>query len=247
MKKKLAIILTSAVLATSLCACGKEETTTTAEPTTETITQTTADTNDTEDSDTPASNDDAQTSDEAFQAERGSVDENNVYTNRSFDISFKIDDNCTIYSDAEIIQLLGVGQDILQDSVGYTSEQLEAALSGTFYDVWFSYPDGMSNIYVAYENLDTMGASNVGEDMFILSMKQQFEAVTSLGYTFDDDTTETYAGQTYSCINAHTNRNMDQKVLLRKYKNYMICITISYPAGTTQIPDNFLSSITNAE
>lgn len=232
MKKKLMMVLSGAILAMSLCACGKEETTTA--PTTAQVTESVTDF-------------DTQETEDSFQADRGTVDSSNVYTNSAFDLSFKIDDNCTIYTDEQIMQLLGIGQDVIQESFGYTAEQLEKAMNGTFYDVWFAYPDGASSVYVAYENMDTMGISSATEDMFVVSMKQQFEAVTSLGYTFDDDTKESYGGYEYTCINAHTNANIDQKFLLRKNKNYMICIAISFPAGTSEIPNSFLNSITNAK
>ena len=248
MKKKIAVVLVSAMMAMSLCACGKEEAATT-EAATEMTTEVTTEETTTEEA-TEATNDDA-TSDDAsgdsIQAERGTIDENNVYTNSTLGLSFTIDDNCTIYSDEQIMQLLGMGQDVLQDEVGLSAEQLEKAMNGTFYDVWFAYPDGVSNIYVAYENQSMTGTLLYDESTYASSMKSQFEAVTSLGYTFDADTTETYAGQEYTCLNAHTTQGIDQKVLLRKYKNYMICITISFPAGTTEIPERFLNSIAAAE
>ncbi len=243
MKKKIAAILVSAMMAMSLCACGSKDTTTdapattTEEETTEAVTDaTTAD----------ASADDASATDDSIQAERGVIDENNVYTNTLLGLSFAVDKECTIYSDKEILQILGYGQDVMQNEVGVTAEQLEKAMNGTFYDIWFSYPDG-SNIYVAYENQTITGTEGLNENTYVLSMKNQFSAASSIGYTFDDDTTETYGGQEYACINAHTTQGLDQKVLLRKCKNYMICITVSYPEGDTEILEQFLNSITEVQ
>lgn len=249
MKKKFLVLLTATMMTMSLVACGSEKESTTEAVTTEAtttesaqdVTDDSASENDVTDETTEAN------AEEEITAERGTI-ENNVYTNKTFDISFEIGSDCTLYTDEQITQLLGIGQNVLESNGLYSANQMEQAMNGTFYDVWFAYSDGKSNTYVAYENMKTTGTYGIYDaNAYAEALKRQFSSITTYTYTFDPNTVETLGGYEYVCLNCKTDQGLDQKVLLRQVANYMVCITISYPSGDTTIPDQFMSSVQKAQ
>lgn len=235
MKKRILALLAATVMTMSLVACGSDKDS--SNGTTEGTVNIGADVVTEQESVT----------DIDMVAERGTI-ANDVYTNKDFNISFPIPSGSTIYSDEQIAQMLGIGQNVLSSTGNYTAEQMETAMNGTFYDVWFAYPDGMSNAYVAYENMKTTGTYGkfTAKD-YVTSMKQQFSAVTAYNYSFDPDTTEILGGETYECLNAKTDAGIDQKIYIRQVGNYMLCLTLSYKSGDTKVVDEFTNSISSAQ
>ncbi len=228
MKKKIITLLLASALSLGLFACGKENTKSNIETTTQSTTE--------------------ERDDGTFQAERGSV-ENNLYKNNQFDISFSIDEDCEILTDQKIAETLGYADKISTAMTGnLTADTLENAFYGTFYDVWFVYPDQQTNVYIAYENMKKTGTyGSLTAADYAKMLKESLSKNTSVYYTFSDDTHVSYCGYEYICLNSKLNDGAGlQKMLIRQVGNYMMCITVSYSPSNTEICSEFLDSIKNA-
>lgn len=235
MKKKFIALLAVAAMSIAFVGCGDSEKSTT-KATTETTTEATDDTTDTAD----ASDNDTSAD---IQVERGVID-SGVFTNRLMKVSFPITEDMTVYTDEQVLSIMGMSQDLLTDENGvFTAEQYEDAMSGTIYDIMFAFPDGRSNVSVAYSNLNKNGmAPDISTDVYAAACVSQLEQMTSPKYDIAETTTETYGGLEYTCINAGTDQGFSQKMLMRREGNYMILITLTCLDSTPELATDFLNS-----
>lgn len=262
MKKKFFAIFAITAISMAFIGCGNSEKSTTTEATTElttdvdveedttegTIEDTTEDTTEGTTEDTTENISDASNSDKkATTASRGTI-EDGVYTNETFKVSFPISDDMTVFTDEEVLSILGVGQDIMSSNGMYTAEQIENALNGTIYDIMFAFPDGQSNVSVSYINLNQNGmTTNLSLDVYVDATMSQLEQMTSPKYTSLEKTTETYSGIEYTCINTKTDMGYSQKMAARFEGNYIVQITITYLDDSPELATDFLNSLLPVE
>ena len=235
MKKKLLLLSTIATLAFALCACdSKDSGESKSEPTTTEAT-------------TEATTENPNISEQVMEPTRGAV-ENGVYTNESIKVSFPIQDNWYVCSDAEVAQIIGYTTDNIEENTNLTVEQFEAATAGTVYDIVFYFSDMQSNVNITFMSLDRTGqyATLPVDDYAELSVTQ-LQAMTGVNYTIGDLTHETYGGDEYVCINAETDQGYNQKMLLKKENGQMVCITLTFLPELEAETQTFLDSFTEVQ
>lgn len=235
MKKKLLLLSTIATLAFAICGCdSKDSGEIKSEPTSEEAT-------------TEATTEAQDVSEQYMEPIRGAVTDG-VYTNESIKVSFPIQDNWYVCSDAEIAQIVGISASEVSDNTNMTVEQFEAATAGTVYDIVFYFSDMQSNVNITFTDLSKLGQfATLPVDKYAELSLSQLESMTGVDYTFDETTHETYGGAEYVCINAHTNQGYDQRILMKKENGQMVCITLTYISELEGETQEFLNSFTEVQ
>lgn len=239
MKKKLLLLSALTTFAFALSGCDSKDSNTSAVDNSEPAT--------TAEATTEATTEAQDISEQLVDAERGTV-ENGVYTNDVFKISFPIQDDWYVCSDAEIAQLIGFTADSIDETGVMTAEQFEAATSGTIYDLVFYFSDMQSNVNIVLSNLDMLGMyATLPTEKYAELTVSQLQNITTPKYTFGDITSETYGGSEYTCLPAETDQGYNQKILMKKENGYMVVITLTYFPELESEMQTFLDSFTEVQ
>lgn len=181
-------------------------------------------------------------------ADRGYI-KDGIYTNVVFEVSFPVQDDWFICTDAQALQFLGLSTEGVDGDDIITASDYEERGAGTIYDLIFYLSDQQSNVMVTYVNSDTLpNFDDISLDEYAEGIETYLlSAQTGINYTINDRTVEYYGGHEYTCINVSTDIDFEQKMLLRKSNGYMISITLTYFPETEAEIQAYLDSFIEVE
>ncbi len=123
----------------------------------------------------------------------------------------------------ELYEAMGIGAEF----VGIDKKTYDWETVGNAYEMMATDIITGSNVIVLAEKL---ALKNVTMDQYIEALRVQFKNVESMTVTFDSVNEVTFAGQTYTRIDATTvvnGMNIKQVMLLRKVEDRMFGITVT--------------------
>ncbi|MGN0435465.1 MAG: hypothetical protein ACI4D8_02410 [Wujia sp.] len=222
MKKSIIVLFLSAIVAVTVMGCKKDilkiEDVTTAEE---------------------------NTSEVSIGTIRGMV-EDGMYVNKRFGISFKVDEDCTIFSDEMILTVLGIASDMLNEGEEFSSEDIEGLLDGMVPDYMHLYGDNKSSLNIIFVKLSEAECPNLSIDEYVEISCQQIEQSGMADYTIAPIEKRVYGGKEYVCIDAVTDIGMEQHALICIQDGYAITITMSDFSGGKYY-EQFINSFIEVE
>lgn len=175
-------------------------------------------------------------------AERGTF-EGNVYTNKSMGIQVTFPEDCTMYSDEQIEQLVGAGAEVMEEA--YDSDSVEKGLSGTIYDVVAVTADQAANIQVVMEDTKSTAGKVLSSKEYAEVMVKNLETTySSAGIETGEPerSEETYGGVEFSTVYLPVN-GMIQKYAVCQVENYVLVFTFTYADSAEDTIQQFLDSV----
>lgn len=154
---------------------------------------------------------------------RGEIDENNVYTSKFADITFKLPEGLRYADDTEIANMLNIGTEAITENKEDLTELLEQT---ALYDMVAKDDYYGTSVMVMFEK----ATLNVSIDYYLNNVKTGLEAVTAFNYEIEDElTTETVGGKEYRVLTATVpTYGLTQKYFVEKKDGYFIVILVTY-------------------
>lgn len=186
---------------------------------------------------------------------RGTID-NNVYTNKKFNLSFKALEGWNFLSDVEIVRALGLSNDEeTNESAGLLLEQ-----STAIYDMYCVNDDFTSSIQVNYELVDIEGMeADISPELYLETILNQTEQmILSMDSSFmslenSEITVKEVGGKQVPCLNmvlqyTDTDTLVYESILAKKVDGWMasVLVTSSLPNASEEgnSMDKILSNVT---
>lgn len=186
---------------------------------------------------------------------RGTID-NNVYTNKKFNLSFKALEGWNFLSDVEIVRALGLSNDEeTNESAGLLLEQ-----STAIYDMYCVNDDFTSSIQVNYELVDIEGMeADISPELYLETILNQTEQmILSMDSGFmslenSEITVKEVGGKQVPCLNmvlqyTDTDTLVYESILAKKVDGWMasVLVTSSLPNASEEgnSMDKILSNVT---
>lgn len=186
---------------------------------------------------------------------RGTID-NNVYTNKKFNLSFKALEGWNFLSDVEIVRALGLSNDEeTNESAGLLLEQ-----STAIYDMYCVNGDFTSSIQVNYELVDIEGMeADISPELYLETILNQTEQMIlsmdsgSMSLKDSEITVKEVGGKLFPCLNmvlqyTDTGASVFESILVKKVDGWMasVIVTSSLPndAEEWNTIDKILSNVT---
>lgn len=169
---------------------------------------------------------------------RGTV-ENGVFTSEFGDFTFTPPATWTFASDDEILAMMDLSA---ADMTEEEKKNLELGKLKTIYDAMVACEDG-ANVIIMYENLAlTIGGTSYDEAAYAEALST---GLVGQGITSDTNNLQetTIGGNKYVVFTgtaAGEGYTLEQKYLLRKIDNYMLCICITTVPGMTTSYDDIV-------
>lgn len=156
-----------------------------------------------------------------------------VYTSETLNVKFTRPDTWVYATDEEIAALMNLAGDVFDD------DRFAAALQSNIatYDMMVIDKLTNSNIILGYENLKKTFSSNITEEQYVETLKQQMATISGMSVTFPDKTQKVKLGETEFTrviCNVVTNGvKMTQVYYLHKLDGYMGFIIVTLNSGYT--------------
>ena len=169
---------------------------------------------------------------------RGAV-ENGVFTSEFGDFTFTPPSTWTFASDDEILAMMDLSA---ADMTEEEKKNLELGNLKTVYDAMVAGTDG-ANVIIMYENLAlTIGGTSYDEAAYAeaLSTGLVSQGITSDAKNLGEVTIGSNKYVVFTGTSASDGVTIEQKYLLRKIDNYMLCICITTVPGMTTSYDHIL-------
>ena len=153
------------------------------------------------------------------------------YINEILGFTFTRSSSWVYATDEEIATVMGIGAEMLGDG------RFQAALDQNLaiYDMMVIDKLTNANIIVGYENLKKSLSSNITEEQYIESVKNQFSTVGGITVTFPNGTEKITLGETtFTKVVCKTTTNgvtMTQAYYVHKIGTYMGMIIVTVPSG----------------
>lgn len=176
--------------------------------------------------------------------ERGEI-ENEVFSNKYFDISFPMPEELYIYDDLDFATENQFDTQYISSGRDTSVSNYEKASLGNCFDLCFYLPDGMSNVIISYYNTEFV-QSSFTHDMESMVKAAETSMTHDQGYGIDEviRTTEAIGDYEYECLYGEiASLDACQKIYLRKHGKYFIRINIMYYNVSEDIVTEFLDSI----
>lgn len=170
---------------------------------------------------------------------RGTV-ENGVFTSEFADFTFTPPSTWTLASDDEILAMMDFSA---ADMTEAEKKNIELGKLKTIYDAMVACDDG-ANVIIMYENLAlTIGGTSYDEAAYAEALATGME-----GQGITCDTTNlgevTIGGNKYVVFTGSSGTadyTIEQKYLLRKIDNYMLCVCVTTVPGMTTSFDDIIA------
>ncbi len=162
---------------------------------------------------------------------RGTV-ENGVFTSKFGDFTFTPPSTWTFASDDEILAMMDLSA---ADMTEEEKKNLELGNLKTVYDAMIAAEDG-ANVIIMYENLAlTIGGTSYDEAAYAeaLSTGLVSQGITSDAKNLDEATIGENKYVVFTGTSTSEGITFEQKYLLRKIDNYMLCICVTTVPGMT--------------
>lgn len=175
------------------------------------------------------------------EAKRGSITDD-VYMNEVFGVNIPIPENATVYSDEQIVQMLGLDANILSEDKVYTAKDMEEKMEGVVYDAVIVFSDEASNVSVIYENREKSPMGDKTEEEYAEENAKQLEAAEGYGYIREGISKEKVGGTEFTVLAMKTDY-YSQKYYLHTMDNYVIEFIVTYTEETKQEAEDLMSTI----
>lgn len=179
--------------------------------------------------------------DKEITAERGTV-EDNVYTNKSMGVQITLPEEATMLTDAQIKQMVGQGQNMVEDAYGDGS--MDKSAEATIYDVVAEMADG-SNIQIVMENTkETTGKSISAKVYAENTAKILVTTYKSMGIDVDEPEVkeEKLDGMEFSVIEISV-AGMTQACYVHQVENYVFGFTMTYLDENAEVMQQIVDSV----
>lgn len=185
----------------------------------------------------------------ATGAIRSGIWDGNTFTNEWSNIKVPLQEGWTSLSAEQMESVLGAGTDVLVNDGATNEKSSELAKKRTIYDFMLMAEDGISSVYLCYENISMIpGGSKFGEEDYLNNVKEGLAAVQQITYSFGDMTKETLGGQEYTVLPASVNDGlMLQKYYVRKQDKAFIGWIVSYTPDSEQVVNGQLQAVTKVK
>ena len=236
MKKKVIASILALTLAFSLTACGSDQKEDKKESTK------------TEQQDETEDEEDVEEVEEEVEEEKAMVEagtiEGNIYTNASLGIQATIPEGYVLYSDEQIQETIGAGEEMLE-ATEYDVDALDE--SGTLYELMAETEDHSANIQIAIENTEVSVGMELDADQYAQILKANLETTYEAnGYPVQsaEITQENKGGLDCQVITVSLSE-LTQQYYVIEIDGYMVGIAVTYAGTTTpESVQQFLDSIT---
>lgn len=185
---------------------------------------------------------------DSVQPVRGTL-ENGMFTNEVFHISFPVSDDMLVFTDEQIMQIIGMGTEVMEEAgIHYSAEQMEQAMQGTIYDTVIMMPDGASNVMVLYENLDvTAQGMRFTEKQYLQIVIARISKMLGEESIVHEQETITIGGKDYTKVEVETGQGYSQTYYIRNQENYMVGFLYTCVDGAEAAREEFFNSFVEVE
>lgn len=153
----------------------------------------------------------------------------NVYSNESIGMKFKLPSGWTYSSEEQIAQIMNIGKELLNDDQKLMAELSE--LKSVHY-MMASDPNTASSVSVIGEKT----LIDISMDYYMNQLKQQLLAVETINYEVGETSKEVVAGKEYTTLQLTVPEyQMVQKYYVIKQDNYFTAIIVTSTTGETAI------------
>lgn len=167
--------------------------------------------------------------------EKGMV-ENNLYTNKSIDLSLRIPTGWSAKSDYDLASIMGITYDF-ENPDKYISD---AATLADIYDFMAADAGEDSHIIVLLQDLSVYNMDNMTAAEYLEKMKEDL-TTDNATYQTGEVTDVSYSGNTYAMMKADITPKEGEDVIqyffVRKAKDRTVTVMMTFPAADPINPD----------
>jgi len=168
----------------------------------------------------------------------------NVFENSWLNMKFETDGEWNVYTDEEIAEISGIGQEVLSELKGTSKKELEAAMNlTTVYGFVIDKGIGEASIQLVFENLaKTKEGTKTTEEEYVDIVLDQLE---NLGYEVIEEITDVkLADKNFKLIKLSFQDLITQDFYVYKQGKYMVSMVVSYTDDYENTVKEFVDNIT---
>lgn len=154
---------------------------------------------------------------------RGTVDENGLYKNEAFGVSFDVDEDWYFLTDEEIAQSMGVAAEKIY------GEEVPAD-ADNIYDVYCVDLETNTTVSINYENLGTIGEFTEENEYLEMVVTQLLSAGKDSGVSESELSVVEISGENIPCLNLtmeFSGMKIYQRVVVKSIGTWMATVTIA--------------------